>query len=70
MTLAAALYRREPTPGPLLTDLVRALGDDAPWPDAPGTETATGALVDRVPVRSRRVVSETLSEWLPQELHP
>jgi len=70
LPLAAALYQREPVPGPLLEDLISALSAPAPWPATPGAEAAASALIERTPARSRRAVAGAIAGWLPHELHP
>ena len=69
--LAALLFRAEPTPGPLLNDVVRALADPAAFrgpSDTPGG--ALEAFVLRCPQRSRQRLRDVLVAWVPRELFP
>jgi hypothetical protein len=69
--LAALLFRAEPAPGPLLSDVVRALSDPAAFAgrsDTPGG--ALEAFVLRCPQRSRQRLRDVLVAWVPRELFP
>jgi hypothetical protein len=67
-SLAAALFRLQPTPGALLEDLVVCLHGRQPWRASDAPQALLLELIQRCPVRSQQAVRSVLGDWLPREL--